>query len=396
MLRTLKDFNFQGKRVLLRVDFNVPLSEEGAVLDNFRIKAVIPTIKYLRDNKAKVILISHLGRPLGEQKLEYSLRPVSSALEKLLGEKIAFLDHCIGEKVEKKIKEMKPGEVILLENLRFHKGEEENDSGFAKSLAQLGDIYINEAFAASHRSHASISGLAKLLPSGIGFLMEKEIKVLSSLLEEPERPLVVVIGGKKINTKIRFIEQFLEKADYLLFGGEIANVILRVRGVLKNKPLPEKEILETLKKLDLTSKKIYLPLDGTVLSNGKVSFRSIDKEIKEGEEVLDIGPETIKVFSEIIKKAKTIFWNGPMGFFEKKEFENGTKKIAEDIAGNSSIFEVIGGGETITALDKFSLRDKFDFISSGGGAMFDYLVDGELVGIEAIKSSKLYEGTEKS
>ena len=311
MMKTLKDFNVKNKRVLVRCDFNIPLDEKENIADDFRIKQTIPTIEYLLKNEAKVILMSHLAN-------NKSLFVIEERLEKYLGSE----------------------EFTLLENLRFNKGEKENDDNFAKELAQLGDIYINDAFGVCNRKHASVVGVPKYLPSGAGFLLEKEIEVLSKVLKKPERPLVAIIGGNKIESKAKVIEQFLEKADYVLIGGRIAEQI-------KDK-----------------SNKLYIPVDS---KNG-----------------FDIGPKTIKIFSEIIKKARTILWAGPLGKFEDSVYEQGTKKVAKLIVKNNQAFKIAGGGDTIFALTKFGLRDKFDHISTGGGAMLQFLSGEELPGLKAL------------
>jgi len=371
-MKTLKDFNFQGKRVLLRTDFNVPLNEKGDILDDFRIKAAMPTIEYLTKNRAKIIIISHLGRPSGRpnpkseirnpkqipkfkiqnsKHKKYSLKPVAKRLEKLLKKKIKFLDDCIGKEVKKEIAKMKVGDVVLLENIRFYKEEEENNPQFAEELVQLGDIYINDAFAVCHRSHASITSLPKFLLSGIGFSVEKEIKALEQLALKPKKPLIAIIGGAKAKTKVKLINKLSEIADYVLIGHLIQKEIKQENIQLEN------------------PQKIIEPIDALV-ENGKD---------------LDIGPKTIQLFQEKISQAKTIFWNGPFGKIEEKKFSQGTLVIAKAIL-KSEAYSVIGGGDTNAFLDKYNLRDGFSFISTGGGAMLDYLVDGKLVGIEVLRS----------
>ncbi len=390
-MKTLKDFNFKNKRVLVRCDFNVPFDEKGAIGDDFRIKQSLPTIEYLKEKGAKIILISHLGRPKAKEK-KYSLKPVSLRLEELLELKVKFLDDCLGEKVKKEIENMKAGEVFLLENLRFYEEEEQNKENFAKAFSELADIYINDGFGACHRAHASVAGIPKYLPSGAGFLLEKEVKVLSKVLENPWRPLITVIGGVKISTKIKVIENFLKKADHLLLGGEIANAILKLKGVLIGKGLPESsEVMRKIEKINLTNPRLHLPIDGVVsladvergLEEGYIR-QSAPGIVKEEEGFYDIGPETIKIFSEIIKEAKMIIWSGPLGMYEKKQFEKGTKEIAKTIARNYSAFKIVGGGDVISALNKFNLLDKFDHVSTGGGAMLEFLSGEKLPGIEAL------------
>lgn len=387
-MKTLKDFQLENKKVLLRVDFNVPINKKGEILDDFRIEKVLPTINYLLEKKARIILISHLGRPIKPGDRNYSLKVIISKLEELLGQKIKFLDDCIGEKIEREANNLKPGRILLLENLRFYREEEDNSSEFAQKLAKLADIFINDAFSVCHREHASIVGLPKCLPSGAGLLLEKEIKVLSKLLKEVWRPLVAIIGGAKIGTKIMALESFLERADSLLLGGEIANVILRVKGICISKPLPDGKIIARIEKLELTNPKLHLPVDVIVSPDetGKLYVReSGPGAVRRDEEIFDIGPETINVFSEIIQKAKMIIWSGPLGLFENPLFEKGTKAIGDKIARNHKAFKVAGGGDTVLALKKFNLREQFDFVSTGGGAMLRFLAGEKLPGIEALK-----------
>jgi len=393
MMKTLKDFKVKDKRVLVRCDFNIPLDEKGNIGDDFRIKQSIPTIKYLVKNKAKIVLISHLGRPeeVKNPKLKvksYSLRPVALRLEKLLEKRIEFLEDCIGGRIEKRTEEMKQGEILLLENLRFHKGEKENNPKFAKELAKLGDIYINNAFGACHRAHASITGLPQYLPSGGGFLLEKEVKVLSSVLENPWRPLVAVIGGAKLESKTKLLKELLEKADHLLIGGKIANTILIVKGIIVARPWPSEKVVEKIKELNLTSTRLHLPLDAIASPDrtGKIYIRqSAPAKVRKDEELLDIGPETVKIFSEIIKEAKMIIWVGPLGYFEQPPFDRGSREIAEVIARNHKAYKIAGGGDTLFALSKFGLRDKFDHVSTGGGAMLSFLSGEELQGLKALE-----------
>lgn len=343
-MKTLKDFNFKNKRVLLRCDFNVPFDEKGLISDDFRIKQSLPTIEYFKKKGAKIILMSHLGRPNKNQK--YSLKPIGSRLEKLLEQKVKFLDKCLGKKIEKEIEKMKPGEIILLENLRFHEEEEENSANFAKELSKLGDIYINDAFSACHRSHASIVLLPKYLPSGAGLLLEKEIKVLTNLMESPEKPLLAIIGGKKVETKVKLIDKISEISDFVLIGGLIKKEIEQKKIKLKN------------------PQKIISPVDDIL--------------------TFDIGPKTIEHFKEKIFQAKTIFWNGPLGMTEKEEFTKGSKEIAKAII-ESGAFSIIGGGETIEFINRIGLVDKFSHISTGGGAMLAFLAGEKLPGIEVLK-----------
>lgn len=344
-MRTLEKICLKNKKALVRVDFNVPLSDRGDITDDFRIKASLPTLRYLIKKKARIILISHLGRPEGKFVKKYSLKPTAKRLEKLLKRKVRFLPDCFGEKVEKEIKKMKAGEIVLLENLRFYKEEEENDKKFAKNLARLADIFINDAFSVCHRTHASIFEITEYLPSASGFLLEKEIKILSQITRNPKRPLVVIIGGKKIADKAKVAERFSEVADFLLVGGLVANEIKK--GKIKIKP-------------------------------EKISFPFEDKES------LDIGPKTAEIFKEKIKKAKTIFWAGPLGKVEDKKYQKGTREIAKAII-KSGAFSLIGGGDTIEFINKIGLVSKFNHVSIGGGAMLKFLAGEKMPGIETLK-----------
>jgi len=386
-MKTVRDFNFKNKRVLLRCDFNVPLDERGVILDDFRIKQTIPTIEYLIEKGAKIILMSHLGKPEGKVVENLRLTPVQEKLMEYLDISITKAPDCLGKEIEDWISEMQPGEILLLENLRFHKEEEENKENFTKSLASLADIYINDAFSACHRTHASIVGIPKYLPSCIGLLLEKEIKILSKILQDPWRPLVIIIGGAK-NDKINFLFHFLEKTDHLLLGGKIANTILIAKGISLGKELLEKEIINIVKKIELTDPKLHLPIDGIITLENLTENHCREGgvgSVRREEMIYDIGPETIKIFSKIIKSAKMIFWAGPMGMFENEKFEKGTKEIAESIIRNHSAFRIAGGGETITALNKFGLLDKFDYISTGGGAMLSFLSGERLPGLEVLE-----------
>jgi len=346
-METLNDIDVREKRVLVRCDYNIPLDEGGNILDDSRIRETLPTIKYLLENEAKVILMSHLGRPDGEVKEDLRLLPVKERLSQLLGLPIAMAPDCVGPETEKMAAEMKVGDILLLENLRFHKEEKENDQEFAKNLAKLGDIYIDDAFAACHRDHASVTSLARLLPSAAGFSLEKEITTLEKMMENPEKPLVVLIGGKKVETKVKFINKISEIADFVL-----------VSGVIK-KEMDEK---------------------GTILSHMEKVVQPVDEE--EGGK--DIGPKTIELFKEKISQAKTVFWNGPFGKIEEERFCRGTEEIAKAII-ESKAFSVVGGGETVDFITKINLLSKFSHVSTGGGAMLTFLAGDEMPGIEVLK-----------
>ncbi|PIV44923.1 MAG: phosphoglycerate kinase [Candidatus Nealsonbacteria bacterium CG02_land_8_20_14_3_00_37_10] len=387
-MRDLRKFDVKNKRVLVRCDFNVPLSDKGEILDDFRIKESIRTIEYLIKKEAKVILMSHLGRPEGRVVKELRLTPVQNRLMEYLDLSVVKAPDCVGSEIEKWTYEMQPGEILLLENLRLHKEEEKGDLNFAKELARLGDIYINDAFGASHRPHASITGVPKFLPSAAGFLLQKEVDVLSGILAHPKRPLVAIVGGVKIESKIMVIKTFLEKADHLLLGGEIANSVLAVKGIWLFGERPSKEAVEEIKKVPLTSTKLHLPVDvlASSDSSGKAYVRqSALAEVKKDELLLDIGSETIDIFSRIIKEARTIVWSGPLGFFENPLFEKGTKEIAQAIIRNHRAFKVVGGGETMEFINKIGLTEKFNHVSTGGGAMLEFLSGKKLPGVEALK-----------
>lgn len=387
-MKTLKELNLKGKRVLVRCDFNVPLDEAGLITDDSRIKEALPTIEYLLKEKSKVVLMSHLDDPKGKVIEKLRLNEIQKNLSHHLKIPVVKTRDCIGKEVQELVMKMKPGEVLLLENLRFHKEEEENNLSFAKELSKLGDIFINEAFGVCHRSHASIVGVPSFLSSGAGFLLEKEVKVLSKALEDPWHPLVIIIGGVKIETKIKTIEKFLKTADHVLLGSKLAENLLAVNGLLVGREVLKKEITSRIKKIKLTDPKIHLPTDGLM------SLKSLQENylrtgaigtLRKEEEIFDIGPETIKLFSEIIKIAKMIIWNGPVGFFEKPPFDKGSKKIAEAICKNYSAFKIAGGGETVMFLKKCGLTEKFDHISTGGGAMLALLSGEKLPGLEALK-----------
>lgn len=386
-MNNLKKIDLKNKRVLVRCDFNVPLSEKGEVLDDFRIKKSLATLNYLKKEQARIILISHLSGPRKDKK--YSLKLILPTLEKLLNEKVKFSQDCLHQNNKKEIGLMKPGDFFLLENLRFHPEEKEGDLKFAEELAGLADIYVNEAFSVSHRFHASIRSIPKFLPCVPGFLFEKEIKVLSEAAEKPNRPLVVIIGGNKVDTKISLINDFLAKADHLLLGSKPVAVILAEKGILVTEPLTLKgKTSRDIEMIELTHPRLHLPVDGQMaLKNMEEGYFRVGAlgTLRKEEEVFDIGPETRKIFVQIIKSAKTIVWNGSLGIFEKKPFDLGTREIAEAIARNHTALKIAGGGDTVSALSKLGLLEKFDHISSGGGAMLTFFAGKKLPGMEFMK-----------
>jgi len=380
-MKTLKDFDFEGKRVLVRCDFNVSIDKNGKISEKYRIKNTIPTIKYLMRQGAKIILMSHLSE--GDKKTD-SLRPVAQELEKILKKKIMFLPDCLGPEAKKASQGLHESQIMLVENVRFYPEEKANDEAFARELSQLGDIFVNEAFSVCHRKHASVMGINRFLPSCAGLLLEKEINTLNKILNDFERPLIVIIGGVKLESKIKTMLNFLKIADHLLLGSKIGEAILIHKGLLLGREPMEKKFVS---QIDLTSPKIHLPIDGHMaLKDPKESYsrKGAIGTLKREEEIFDIGPETIKVFKEIIKEGRTIFWSGPVGLFEDKRFASGTKETGEAVVRNFRAFKVAGGGDTISALAKFHLQDKFDFVSTGGGAMLEFLGGGELPGIKAL------------
>ena len=389
-LRTVRDADVQGKRVLVRVDFNVPI-ESGKVLDDWRLRATLPTIRYLTERGAKVILLSHLGRPKGKRDEQFSLRPVAQRLSELLGQPVQFADDCVGEVAEQGVARLQAGEVLLLENLRFHAGEEANDDSFAQQLARLGDVFVNDAFGAAHRAHASVHAITKFLPSYAGLLMEREVTHLSRLLEAPEKPFVAVLGGAKVSDKIGVIRNLLTKVDALLIGGAMAFTFLKAQGYETGKSLVEADKLDLANALLGEAREkgveLVLPVDVVVAESDAedaatqvVPVTAIPAD-KAG---YDIGPETANLFAERIRTAKTVFWNGPMGRFERTPFKAGTKAIAEALAQCSGT-TVVGGGETAAAAFEFGIADKVTHVSTGGGAALELLEGRELPGIAVLK-----------
>jgi phosphoglycerate kinase len=380
--------NLAGKKVLVRNDFNITIDKDGKILDDYRIRASLPTIKYLLGQKAKIILSSHFARPEGKVIEEMRLGPVQKRLSELLGMDIKLAPDCVGPEVENLADQLKEGEILLLENLRFHSEEEANDDEFAKKLAALAGVYINDAFGASHRAHASIVGITKYLPSYAGLLLQKEFEVLSRALSSPERPLTVVIGGAKISTKMKLIEEYLKQADHIILGGALANTVLHAQGIAVGKSLIEEEAIPKLKKLKLTDVKLHIPVD-VVTSTDKTGQAEIKinpvGRTEEGELILDIGPETEKVFDSVIRTSKMVIWNGPMGLFEVEKFCHGTEAMARSISDCSTCFSIIGGGETTCFVEKYGLIDKFSHVSTGGGAMLEFLAGDKLPGIEVLK-----------
>ena len=393
MKKTLKDVDLSGKRVLMRADFNVPLDENRSITDDSRIVAALPSIKYILENGGKLILMSHLGRPKGEVKSEFSLAPVAERLSSLLKKNVKKLDDCIGEDVQEAVANMKDGDVILLGNLRFHKEEKKNDPDFAKQLASLGDVFVEDAFGTCHRAHASTVGVTEYLPSVAGFLVQKEIEYFEKVTKDPDKPFCLMLGGAKVADKIPVIEHMLDKIDFLLIGGAMAYTFLksRMKGVGASRV--EDEMLDTVDKIfELASEKnvsIFLPKDHVVAKeiSEKAKHKVVKEHIPDGWIGLDIGPLTVKSFEEVLKESKTIVWNGPVGFFEMKHFSGGTHALAKFISKLDAT-TVIGGGDTAAAINQLKLGSKMSHMSTGGGASLEYLEGKQLPGIAALNDKE--------
>jgi phosphoglycerate kinase len=381
----------KGKRVFIRVDFNVPQGDKGNITDDTRILLSLPTILFASDAGGKVILASHLGRPKGKRDPKFSLAPVAARLSQLVGKKVALAPDCIGEEVQKQIGQMKEGEIVLLENLRFHSEEEKNEEAFSRALASLCDVYVNDAFGAAHRAHASTEGMTRFVKIvAAGFLMMKEIESLEKALVSPQKPYVAILGGAKVSDKIGVIQNLLDKVSTLLIGGGMAYTFLKGEGFQVGKSLVEEDQLGFSRKLLEKAKekiKFLLPSDHIAAERMEIQAKREtvkNDKIPEGWVCLDIGPETVRTFSEEIKSAKTIVWNGPMGVFEMEPFSQGTFAIAKAIA-NSSAFSIVGGGDSVSAVNKAGVADKISHISTGGGASLEFLEGKKLPGIEALR-----------
>ncbi len=391
MKKTIRNIDISGKKVLVRCDFNVPQDEKGNITDTRRIVGALPTIKYLIDNNAKIILCSHLGRPKGEVKKEFSLAPVQKELSKELGIEVKLAEDIVGESAKELTKNMKEKEVVLLENVRFDKREEANDREFSRELASLADIYVNDAFGTAHRAHSSTAGVAEFLPAVSGFLIEKEIKFLGEALNNPERPFVAILGGKKVSDKIPVINNLLDKVDTLIIAGGMAYTFFKAKGLNIGNSLCEDDKIEMAKELMQKAEekgiKMLLPVDVKVakeFSNDSENKVVKIDNIENGWEGVDIGPETIEEFKTVLETAKTIMWNGPVGVFEFDNFAYGTNKIAEIIAGADAI-TVIGGGDSAAAIEKAGYADKMTHISTGGGASLEFLEGKVLPGIDCLQ-----------
>lgn len=390
VLNTIKEADLKGKRVVIRVDFNVPV-KEGVVKDATRIKAALPTIKYILDEGASLVVMSHFGRPKGQKNPDFSMAPIAKEFEKLLGRPVKLAKDVIGPEVEAEVKALKPGEVLLLENVRFYKEEEANDPEFAKTLASYGDIYCNDAFGTAHRAHASTEGVAHYLPSYAGFLIEKEVKFMAPLLENPEKPFVAVIGGSKVSSKITVLESLVKTCDTIVIGGGMAYTFLSVLGKEIGKSLFEADYIETAKaflaKAAEKGVKVILPVDHVCAAEFAENAEPVlvdDVNIPSDLMGMDIGPKTVALIIEEIKKAKSVVWNGPMGVFEFEAFSKGTGEVAKALA-ESNATSVVGGGDSVAAINKFGLADKISHVSTGGGASLEFLEGKTLPGIKALE-----------
>ncbi|MGI5884880.1 MAG: phosphoglycerate kinase [Candidatus Spyradocola sp.] len=388
--KTIEDIDVSGKRVLVRCDFNVPL-DGTKITDDTRIVAALPTIQYLLDHNAAVILCSHLGRPKGEFNMKYSLAPVAERLSEKLGKKVVLAKDVIGEDAQKCVSEMKPGDIVLLENVRFHKEEEKNDPEFAKKLASFADIYVNDAFGTAHRAHASTEGVAHYLPAVAGFLIKKELEIMGKALENPARPFVAILGGAKVSDKIGVINNLLDKVDTLIIGGGMSYTFQKALGGSVGKSLCELDKLdlakEMLEKAKQKGVRMLLPVDnicGQEFSNDTMRITVHSKQIPDGWEGMDIGPNTQALFAAEIANAATVVWNGPMGVFEFPNFAAGTRAIAQALADNKNCVSIIGGGDSAAAVEQMGYADKMTHISTGGGASLEFLEGKELPGVAAL------------
>jgi phosphoglycerate kinase len=397
-MKTIDTISFKNKRALIRVDFNVPLDEKFNVMDDTRIRAAIPTIKKIITDGGSVILMSHLGRPKGGYEEKYSLKHIIPTVEKLLGTSVKFASDCIGSSVKQLALELNSGEILLLENLRFHKAETTGTESFAQELASLGNVYVNDAFGTAHRAHASTAIIAKFFPTNkyFGYVMAGEISSIDKVLNSAEKPFTVIIGGAKVSGKILLIEKLLNKVDSLLIGGGMSYTFIKALGGKIGNSLVEEDKMEfalkILKEAKEKNVKIYLPVDTIIaetFSNSSAFKKSDINNIPNGWLGLDIGEETEKIYTDVITKSKTILWNGPMGVFEMSNFEHGTKSIASAVvaATKNGAYSLIGGGDSVTAINKYKMGDKVSYVSTGGGALLEYIESGTLPGVEAIEKS---------
>jgi len=388
-LRTLNELDASGKRVLVRVDYNVPMND-GAMSDDSRLRATLPTLQHLLNRRAAVVICSHLGRPDGKVVESLRLAPIARRLSQMLDRPVATVSDCIGPEVEAAVAALRPGQALLLENLRFHPEEERNDPVFARELAALADLYVNDAFAAAHRAHASTEGVAHLLPSAAGFLMEKEVSSLSRLLQEPARPFATIIGGAKVSTKATVLEHLLQRVDALLVGGGMACTFLAAEGYEMGRSLVEKEVLPTARDFINAARQrgvsLLLPSDAVVVRELKAHapHETVGiAEVASDQMMVDIGPDTVRQFREMLQRSRTVFWNGPLGVFEMPPFDQGTRLVAEAMAGLDAV-TMVGGGETVAAVEQAGLAWRFTHVSTGGGASLEFLEGRTLPGVAAL------------
>lgn len=391
-MKTLDEIDLKGKRVFMRVDFNVPLDKEQHVKDDLRIRAVLPSIQKVLDAGGRLILASHLGRPKGKAAREFSLRPAAEQLSKLLGKPVPLAPDCIGPEVEKLVAHLRGGEVLLLENLRFHPEEEKNDPGFSEALAALADVYVNEAFAASHRAHASVQGITRFAPvCAAGYQLQKEIEYFQKAMENPERPLAIIVGGAKVSTKLGLLENLIPRTDCLIIGGAMANTFFKARGLETGQSLVEDDFVEKASRLLEAGNKrgvqILLPVDVVVSADqadGATARQVPIEKVPADMRILDIGPKSLEVFEAALAKCRTIIWNGPMGVFEAPPFNRGTFALAEFL-GSLDALTVVGGGDSAAAVRQAGAENKVSYISTGGGAFLEMLEGKELPGVSALK-----------
>lgn len=388
--KSMKDVDLKGKRVFCRVDFNVPM-KDGEVTDDTRVRAALPTIKYLTEAGAKVILASHLGRPKGEVVEELRLAPVAAHLSSLIGKDVKTVEEAYGEKAEEAVSSLEEGDILVLENVRFYPGEEKNDADLAKHFASLADVYVNDAFGAAHRAHASTAGIAEHIPAVSGLLMEKELEVLGQALSNPERPFTAIIGGAKVKDKIGVIDHLLDKVDNLIIGGGLAYTFVKAQGHEVGKSLLEEDKIDLakqfMKKAEDKGVKFYMPVDIVVAddfsNDANIKEVSVD-DIPSDWEGLDIGPKTRELYRDVILQSKLVIWNGPMGVFELDSFANGTKAVGQALADAQDTYSVIGGGDSAAAVEKFGMADKMSHISTGGGASLEFMEGKDLPGVVAL------------
>jgi len=388
--KSIKDINVNGKKVFVRVDYNVPMDEELNITNDTRIRATLPTLNYLLEQNAALVIACHLGRPKGERVAKFSVEPVAKRLAELIGKEVKFASDCVGPEAEKAAAALKPGEILLLENLRYHKEEEKNDPAFSKQLAALADVAVNDAFGVSHRAHASVEGITKYIETVAGFLMEKEIKFVGQTVANPERPFVAIIGGAKVSDKIGVISNLLEKVDTLIIGGGMAHTFDAAKGYEIGKSICEPDkyalALDLLKQAEAKGVKVVLPVDLVIADkfapDANTRIVDVDK-VDPAWEALDSGPKTSELYAAALKDAKTVIWNGPMGVFEMDAFAKGTEAVAKAVADSSAV-SIVGGGDSIAALKKTGLSDKITHISTGGGATLEFLEGKTLPGIAAL------------